>query len=93
MVGLYLYPPSNTQKTLEDRLHQFTVFSVHTRAPFLRSFKTVSHGQIKEFKLAAGVGVGWQNFFGDVRKYYPGNYPGPFIIGVCWRDASDADSK
>ena len=52
---------------------------------------TASHAQIKE--AAAGVGFGWPDFFGEVRKHYPRNYSGPFTIGVSWQDASDAVSK
>ena len=97
MVGLFLHPHSNTQQALENVVHQFTLFSVHTRAPYVRSCKTVSHARIKQHKLAAGVGVGWPNFFGGLRKDYPiddpANYSGPFMVGVCWQDASDADSS
>ena len=74
-------------------LHQFTLFFVHTRAPYIRYCKTFTHADIKAQKLPAGDAVGWSDYFGEVRKHYPGNYSGPFAIGVCWQDASDADSK
>ncbi len=93
MVGLYLHPPSNTQKTLEDMLHQFTLFSVHTRAPYIRSCKTISLAQIKQHKLAARQGLGCPDFFNNLKMDYPANYSGPFTIGVCWQEASDADSS
>ncbi|KAL0033575.1 hypothetical protein WJX79_004573 [Trebouxia sp. C0005] len=84
-VDLYLYPTSDSEKTIEDLFRHLTLFSVHTRAPYLRTCRTASHAQIKQLKLAAHEGVGWS--FGELKQCYPANYSGPFIIGVCWQDA------
>ncbi len=74
-------------------VHQFTLFSVHKTAPYLRSCMPSYHAQIKKCKLAVGEGFGWSDFFDVVRKDYTSNYSGPFTIGVCWQDALDADTK
>lgn len=97
MVGLYLHPSRNYREALEglrpklrDRIHQFNLFSVvHTRAPYVGLFRTAPHTDINE----APEGIGWPNYFGDLGKHYPAKYSGPFTIGVCWQNASDADSS
>lgn len=92
--GLYLHPSPNTKEALEgltpklkDRVLQFTLFSMHTRAPYVRLCRTASHSQIE----AAGAGFGAPNYFDILQKWYPAKYMGPFTIGVCWQNKSGAD--
>ncbi len=88
MFGLYLNPSVNTTRALEgsgpkleDQVHQFTVFSVHTRAPYVRTCRTAFRTEVKGVR----GGLGWRNFFNDLGKHYAAEYSGSFTIGVCWQ--------
>lgn len=76
--GLSVWP-SNTGAALGDCLHTFTVFSVLTSAPYVRLCYKSSGNH-----TTVGKGVGWPNYFGQLRSRYPVNYTGPFTVGVCW---------
>ena len=69
-VGLYLFPPEELQ--LHDLVHSYTLFALHTSAPYVRKHKTYEHANFRS--EGTGRGYGNHSFLTSLSELYAAEY-------------------
>ena len=69
-------------------MHSYTLFALHTCAPYVRMHVTYEHAEFKH--KGTGRAFGSPNFMTSLSKLYAADYRGPFTIGVQCTAAAQA---
>ena len=81
-IGVYLYP-ADRNTCLKDIVDSFKFFALHPSQPYAIQIECPP---LEAMGAEAGTGWGYPEYLTDLQKLYPSDYPGPFTIGVWWKD-------